>query len=460
MSKALHFSLSVEKQVANQPIGMETELNKAIIELNVRTILSQSKIIKKRGVSTLTLFFLIILLPFIKKGLVALWTEAQLKNKVHAEKDTWYRFLNQEGFNWRKAVILLALKVIAACDQVALKHKALLVDDTLILKTGAKIELVSYHYDHTTRRHVLGHQGLQLGYSNGVNFFPVDMALHTSRRRPNLKLRQIDKRTHGWRRRQESLRKKTDVLLEMLQRAWNAGIDAGFVIFDSWFAHDGTIQGIIAIGYGVICRLKRNQVRYEYQGRAYTLKQLWQRFARKKTLWIDKHQVKGLSLRVSLPKSGPVQVVFVSDGHKQWHAFLCTDLELSASEILTNYARRWAIEVYFKDIKQMLALGQEQSRTFDALVASYSLVMMRYLFLVYILHKTKGYGPLGPLFRDLSKDLQFIQAGEYFWEQIKSFLLMSSALVFPDFEDVMIVKFIDIIENIIASNIKLPSAKL
>ena len=460
MSKPIHFSISVEKQMANRNFGMETEINKAFMELNVRTILSHSKITKQRGVPTISLFFLIILLPFIKKGLVALWSEAQLKNKIQAEKDTWYRFLNQERFNWRKAVTLLALKVIAACDPVALKNKLLIADDTLCIKTGVKIELVSYHFDHTTHRHVLGHQCLQLGYSNGVNFFPVDMAFHTSSRRPNLKTRAIDRRTHGWRRRQESLRKKTEVLIEMLQRAWNAGIDAGFIVFDSWFAHDGTIHGILAIGYGVICRLKRNQVRYEYQGRAYTLKQLWMRFAKKKTIWIHKHQVKGISLRVFLPKSGLVQVVFVSDGHKQWHAFLCTDLELGASEILANYARRWAIEVYFKDVKQMLFLGQEQSRTFDALVACYSIVMARYLLLVYILHKANGHGPLGPLFRDISNDLQFIRAAEYFWEQIKAIIIISSALVFPAFEDTAIINLIDIIENIIASNLRFTSAKL
>ena len=85
--------------MANRNFGMETEINKAFMELNVRTILSHSKITKQRGVPTISLFFLIILLPFIKKGLVALWSEAQLKNKLQAEKDTWYRFLNQERCN-------------------------------------------------------------------------------------------------------------------------------------------------------------------------------------------------------------------------------------------------------------------------------------------------------------------------------------------------------------------------
>ena len=90
---------------------------------------------------------------------------------------------------------------------------------------------------------------------------------------------------------------------------------------------------------------------------------------KKRTQWLDTFQVKAICVNVRLPKSGDVRILFVSDGKKQWHAFLCTDLELEASKILSYYARRWAIEVFFKDAKQMLYLGKEQSNTFDALVA-------------------------------------------------------------------------------------------
>jgi hypothetical protein len=85
-----------------------------------------------------------------------------------------------------------------------------------------------------------------------------------------------------------------------------------------------------------------------------------------------------------------VRILFVSDGKKQRHAFLSTDLELEPSEILTYYARRWAIEVFFKDAKQMLYMGKEQSNTFDALVASYSMVLIRHLMLVFILPPITG----------------------------------------------------------------------
>jgi hypothetical protein len=130
------------------------------------------------------------------------------------------------------------------------------------------MELVGYHFDHAKRRSILGYlpamasqagQCLQLDYHDGFNFYPVDMAVHTSKNRTNQDLKQIDKRTNGWRRRKEVFEKKTDVLLEMLERSWNYGIpvcvqrtgrEASFVLFDGWFSHDALISKAVSIGYG------------------------------------------------------------------------------------------------------------------------------------------------------------------------------------------------------------------
>lgn len=51
----------------------------------------------------------------------------------------------------------------------------------------------------------------------------------------------------------------------------------------------------------------------------------------------------------------------------------------------------------------MLHMGKEQSNTFDATLASYTIVIIRYLLLVYILPKGNANGPIGSLFRILSE---------------------------------------------------------
>jgi len=246
----------------------------------------------------------------------------------------------------------------------------------------------------------------------------------------------------------------------MLKRSWNYGIEASFVLFDSWFSNDALISKVISIGYGVICRLKRGKTKYIYQGHGYTLKQLWKKEAKKKTRWLSDMNVKVVSLRVSLPQTGLVQVLFVSDGRKQWHAFLCSDLELEAGEILKYYARRWSIEVFFKDAKQMLYLGKEQSETFDAVIACYSLVMIRYLFLVYILAKHGHRVSLGPLFQEMVEThLQMFYMAKV-WDKVKTLMFVSSPLVCPEIDPNIFLQLIDMLENLIMEQLTITTAKL
>jgi len=454
------FSLSIQKEMEKRNLSMDSELNKAFKELRIKSLLRRSGITKHKGYPTITLLYLVVLLPFFKKYLTSLWIDNAFTKQFDAQKDTYYRFLNHERFNWRRFIYLLAFRVMAQCDEAALKQKTLLADDTIEPKTGRNMEMVSYHFDHKTKRSVLGNQCLQLAYHNGTNSFPIDVAFHTSQKRPNDRTRKIDKRTNGWRRRKEAFRKKTDVLIEMLNRAWTYGIDASFVLFDSWFAHDRVISQILNVGYGVICRLKAGRAKYSYQGQPYTLKQLWQQVAKKKTQWLQQFKVKAVCVNVTLPLSGDVRILFVSDGKKQWQAFLSTDLELEPSEILTYYARRWAIEIFFKDAKQMLYLGKEQSETFDAVVACYSIVMMRYLLLVYILNKYQLTGPMGPLFRDLVENHLQLYVAEKVWVYIKEVMITSSQLFWPEIEPDKFLHLLDIVEDAISHQVQILTAKL
>jgi DDE superfamily endonuclease len=62
--------------------------------------------------------------------------------------------------------------------------------------------------------------------------------------------------------------------------------------------------------------------------------------------------------------AGPqaVQVVLVHDPAGQWRdeALVCTDVSLSAAEVITGYCRRWSVEVAFCDAKQLLGFHDPQ----------------------------------------------------------------------------------------------------
>ena len=453
-------SLSIQKEIKKQRLVIESEVNSSLNELNMRTLLYRSNIRKEKGYSPVSLLFVMLLLPLSKINLTSLWTSDFYDRFVNAGKDAYYRFLNHPRFNWRKFIYLVVNRVLAYCDDTVFNEKVLIADDTLLNKTGKNMELVGYHHDHKTHRSQLGYQMLQLGYHNGTHFFPLDVGFHTSKKRPNEKISSVDRRTNGWRRRAETFKKKTDLLVEMLQRAYRQGIDARFVLFDSWFAHDKIISKILDIGYGVICRLKAGKTLYRYKGELLTLKKIWHNIARHQLQKIPQWNIKAAAVNLELPLCGTVCVVFVRWSKKRWHCFLCTETDLEIVKILDYYARRWTIEVYFRDCKQLLELGKGQSETFDALIAWTSIVMLRYLLLVYILSKRYSTGPIGPLFQCLAQEQLELTVIPVLWTRLRQIMMMSSQLFSSDSDTETFLYILDMVENMLLDNSVLFTAKL
>jgi len=214
MQKNTSLSLSIQREIEKHRLNVESEIDKSMDKLGFRTLLNRSGIHKEKGYAPISLLFVLILLPFIKEGVRSLWTNEFYSRFLNAQKDTIYRFLNHCGFNWRKFITLLVNRVLATTDNSPFNDRVLIADDSLLPKTGKEMELVSYHHDHKTNRSQLGYQMLQLGYHNKTHFFPIDVAFHTSKNRTNDTVRSMDKRCSGWKRRAETFRKKTEVLID------------------------------------------------------------------------------------------------------------------------------------------------------------------------------------------------------------------------------------------------------
>jgi len=77
---------------------------------------------------------------------------------------------------------------------------------------------------------------LTMGWSDGHSFVPVDFALLSSLKSAiNGMSDGIDKRSHGYKRRQEALCSAPQVIAAMLDRAIKAGLSASYVLMDSWY---------------------------------------------------------------------------------------------------------------------------------------------------------------------------------------------------------------------------------
>ena len=67
------------------------------------------------------------------------------------------------------------------------------------------------------------------------------------------------------------------------------------------------------------------------------------------------------------------------------------------------YNIRWSIEVFFKEVKQLLGLGKNQSTNFDVQVAQTTITMIQYL-MISLKYRMEAYETIGGLFKDVKQD--------------------------------------------------------
>ena len=115
---------------------------------------------------------------------------------------------------------------------------------------------------------------------------------------------------------------------------------------------------------------------------------------------------------------------------------------------------------FLRMISRCSIWGRNRVKPYDAVVASYSLVMIRYLFLVFVLRKYHRTVPLGPLFRELAETHLQLVMMETMWCHIKDILILSSDLLLADIEPDMFLHFLDIVEDAILMQVEKATEKL
>ncbi|TYS46791.1 transposase [Bacillus infantis] len=385
---------------------LPNEIKSAFTELNVLQHLRKAGITKSFGFSCAYVFQLVFCLIFEHKN----WFQT-LKGKRSNElpgKDAVYRFLNPSTFNWRRFLTLLSTHTIQKVTQLTNhdRPKVLILDDSAFERNRSKsVELLSRCFDHASQkmRFYKGFRMLTLGWSDGSTFMPLDYALLSSKNRLQEISEHIDKRSSGYRRRAEALKPAPEVIPPMIQRALDTGIDASYVLMDTWFTQQPLIKAITDQGLDVIGMVKNLKQRYIVNGERVSLKELY-RFAKptkgKKDLLRSIHTVQANGV--------PVKVVFVRNRNKKsdWLAILSTDGTLSDQEIIRIYGIRWDIEVFFKTTKSLLRLQKEfQGRSYDSLISHTTIVFSRYIILSWQNRCSTDDRTLGGMFYELCDEI-------------------------------------------------------
>lgn len=357
--------------------------------------------------------------------------------KESFSKNTFYRFLNSPKTNWLRFTTLLSKKVADAVEPLTSEDRvnAFVVDDSLFERTSCKqTELGSRVFDHTSMKYCKGFRLMTLGWTDGNTFLPVNSCLLASSKEKNLigPVDQCDGRSLAAKRRKLAQIKGTEVMIELLKTAQNAGHHADYVLFDTWFSSPAQLIAVKKLGLDSIAMLKKSShIYYEYEGKQLSIKKIFgickKRRGRSKYL---------LSVNVMVGKDEkiPAKIVCVRNkkNKKDWIAFICTNPELSEEEIIRIYGKRWQIEVFFKTCKSYLQLISEcHSLSYDALTAHVATVFTRYLMISMEQRRSKDDRTLGEIFYFFTDELADITFGESFQIIITAMIESISAIFQP-----------------------------
>ena len=303
-------------------------------------------------------------------------------------KNTVYRFLNNAKINWFRFTTLLSSRIINDFMQPLTgenRKDVFVIDDSLFDRSRSKkTELLAKVFDHCSMKYKNGYRMLTLGWSDGNSFVPINHCLMSAADDKNLlcKAADFDGRSLAGKRRRQSRRKATDVMIDLLKAARSSGISAKYVLFDSWFSSPKTITVLKAdCELDTIAMVKKSsKIKYGYQDGKYNIKEIYKQC--KKRRGRSKYL---LSVDVTVGDEAiPAKIVCVRNKSKKkdWLAIISTDTTISEEEIIRIYGKRWDIEVFFKTCKSYLHLAKEcRSLSYDALTAHVSIVFARYMML-------------------------------------------------------------------------------
>jgi hypothetical protein len=375
--------------------------------LELSKLLRNSGIRKSKGVPVIDVFKFLILLVFQGKNLYRFLDSS--RGDTTYSKNTMYRLLNDSTHNWRRFLLTLSARVISSLNILTHSERVnvLILDDSIIPRNRSKnVELLAKVHDHTSNRFKKGFTMLALGWSDGYSFIPTDFAMLSSANKENRYQEvdaKIDKRTNGYKRRNEAVQKKSDIAVKLIQNTLNQGIKADYVLMDTWFTHEPLIKSCLDTGLDVIGMVKQMKQKYTYQGKCYELKEL-------RTL-LPKCRNGNIigSVLVKTKMGIPVKLVYVKNRNKRqdWLVILSTDSTLSNEEIVRIYGNRWSIEVFFKSTKSFMKLGNEfQGRSYDMMISHTTIVFTRYIMIEWLRREEKDQKTLGELFFRFCEDIQ------------------------------------------------------
>ena len=408
------------------------------LTLSEKRLRIQSK--NNNEVKNINKLFLLLLFPFFDIKDVWHYKSSSLFQAYHHSKDIFYRFMNDSIIDWRHLsykINMLLIKETVKKSEENSGDRCLIIDDTDLPKTGRKTELIGSIFSHVTRTSMLGFKGLFMGYFDGKSFFALDFSLHgekgKNKKRPyGLSLKQAreryskkrDKSTPAYKRKEEYFTTKIQSMISMIRMAISKGLRFEYVLVDSWFTCFELVKFIKTrrIGVHLIGMAKMGKTKYLFNDKKLTAKEIIDRQRKAKKVKRSKLLSCYYSEAVVYFNGIEVKLFFSKRSHRgKWTVLLTTDSTLKFERAYKIYATRWQIEVFFKDSKQYLGLGKNQSQDFDAQISATTLTMIQYNILS-VVKRFSDYESIGELFRGSKAETIQLTVAEKIWKLIVEIL--------------------------------------
>jgi DDE family transposase len=255
-------------------------------------------------------------------------------------------------------------------------------------KDTRHLEAVEYHHDHTKSQgkkkpyYTNGAVHVEVRLELGARSYAYDWRLYLREktvRRLN-RDRVPEQRLH--------FRKKTmlaQAMLAELQQLLPPGFQV-YVLFASWYAANRLLKFCRRQRWHVVCAIKSNRKLDDQKLSQWPQALRHQRYQRVQLTATDQRQRTYLvRTRQGKLNTLPFEVcVLMSQRHhrdKHPKYFLCTDLALSAQQILSIYQKRWPVEVDNFYVKQHLGLADFRVQSYEATEKWFAIVFLALVFL-------------------------------------------------------------------------------
>ena len=402
---------------------LKNPILEVLTQINISKILKQSNFVKRDvGYSPFQ-----IILHFVYMLVMQKRQSTFIKKSESAfGKDAYYRFIKQSRYNWRKLLLLSSTALLQKIKPLHknTEYKLLIIDDTVEAKRGKFIEGSCKHiWSNKEHRSINAINIVSLNYADSHSTFQLDFAIkmNDSKRKSTSEFtNKLHHRSNAYQRKSEIIKGKNILAIEMLERALDYGIDADYLLVDSWYAKPNFIKQSNTLGMPVIARLPNNKLIWNFKGKYKTINAIYNNLKDIRHKYNGKHgkiSYKYFDAIIEHAVLGKVKLVFLHVG-KDLLVFISTDIFLSGKEILATYKKRWNIEQGYKDLRNLFGLGKEENRIYEALIAKITLSMFSYNIVSYINRIKHEPQTLGELFRDLECELEALAISMQLFLQI------------------------------------------